>query len=175
MATQNVSGTVLVNTSFLEVMTSGLLANVNISVPLNIQLSYTNATNGALTVDQVHGQVYALAASTPQTIDLTSLTDPGGNAINFARVRDIIFYNADTVTSHVVNISAGASNGWSYLPPDTNPLILVAKGGMIWLHDPNNAGGTNGMVTGGSSKTILMDPGSNTVSISVLIVGGTVS
>lgn len=171
MATANVAGTIQFIPSFTEIVSSGLLNTLNLPASLNIQNSYTNATTGALTVDQIHAKVYTLAA-TPTTIDLTSLLDLNGASMNFARVRDFIVYNADTTTANVCNVYKGASNGWTYLPASTGPLICVAKGGLIWLHDPNNSLSTNGMVTSGSSKTITFDPGSATFNISVLIVGG---
>ena len=171
MATQNVAGNIQFIPAFNEVISTGLLSQLNLPAALNVQNTYTNATTGALTIDQIHAKVYSLAGTTT-TIDLTSVLDLAGNSMNFARVRDFIVYNQDTTTSHIVNVYKGASNGWSYLPASTGPLICVANGGLIWLHDPSNALSTNGMVTSGSSKTITFDPGANTVNLSVLIVGG---
>lgn len=174
MATQVVTGSVGLNVAFSETISTGLLTALNLPAAINVQQSFTNNTTGALTVDQIHAKVYNLAATTT-TIDLTSLTDLNGNAMNFARVRLFLAYNQDTTTSHVVTIYKAASNGWSYLPASTGPLTAVANGGVVLLLDPNSNSGTNGMVTSGSSKSITFDPGANTVNLSVLIVGGSAS
>lgn len=171
MATQNVAGSVNLLMSFQEIISSGLLTSLNLPANVTQQLTFTNATTGALTVDQIHAKVYTLAA-TPTTIDLTSLLDLNGNTMNFARVRMFFVYNPHTTAANVVTVYKGASNGWSYLPASTGPLTAVAKGGFILLADPSNSLSTNGMVTSGSSKTITFDPGANTVDLSVLIAGG---
>lgn len=171
MATANVAGNIQFIPSFNEIISTGLLNTLNLPASLNIQNSYTNATTGALTVDQIHAKVYTLAASAT-TIDLTSLLDLNGAAMNFTRVRDFIVVNNDTTVSHVVKVSQGASNGWSFLPPAANFLTCCALGGVIWLHDPQSSLSTNGMITDGTHKTILLDPGAFTINLSVLIVGG---
>lgn len=176
MATQNITGSLGLNAAFTEVIptSTGLLNQLNLPASVSIQQAFSNNTTGALTVDQIHAKVYTLAASAT-TIDLTSLADLGGNSMNFARVRVFLAYNQDTVASHIVTVYRGASNGWSYLPASTGPLTVPSSGGVVMLFDPNSATGTNGMVVSGTSKTITLDPGSNTVNLSVLIVGGSAS
>ncbi len=174
MATQVITQNGQYNIGATQVVSSGLLSPQSLPAALSFALNYTNATTGALTCDQMHAKVYTLVASTPQTIDLTSLTDLNGNAMNFARVRDIVFYNANATVTHFVTVYAGASNGWAYLPT-TPGLTVLANGGMVWLHDPNSSTGVVGMVTSGSSKTITMDPGALTTNLSVYIIGGSVT
>ncbi len=174
MATQVITQNGQYNIGATQVVSSGLLTPQSLPAALSFALNYTNATTGALTCDQMHAKVYSLLVSTPQTIDLTSLTDLNGNAMNFARVRDIVFYNPNATVTHTVTVYAGASNGWAYLPA-TPGLTVLANGGMVWLHDPNSATGIIGMVTSGSSKTITMDPGALATALSVYIIGNSVT
>lgn len=171
MATQVVSGSIQFVPSFTEVISTGLLNSLSLPAGLNIQTNYLNATTGANTVDQIHGKVYSLTTSTPTTIDLTSLLDMNGNSMNFVRVRDFIVVNNDSNSTHTVQVSCGASNGWPFLPPVANALVLQPLGGVVWLHDPQQALSTNGMVTT-NGKNITFTPGAYNVNISVLIVGG---
>ncbi len=171
MATQVVTQNGQFNIGCTEVITTGLLTPLNLPAALSQALNYSNATTGALTIDQIHSKVYTLAAA-PTTINLLSLLDLAGGATVFARIRDMVFYNADPVAAHVVTLYVPVSNGWAYLPTTPAVVTIPANGGLFWLHDPNSSLSTNGMVTSSTSRQVTMDPGANTVNLSVYIVGG---
>jgi hypothetical protein len=167
-AGQVITGTVSLNFSFVEAVTG--VTNYSIPATISSNLSYANGT-GSNAVDTLYAKQIALVASTPQTIDLTSLTDPAGNSINFARVREFIVQNTSSTAGNDVKVEAGASNGWSVLPPSSNPLY-ARYSGTLRISDPVSTGGGNGNVVSGASKTITFDPGSANTTINVVIVGG---
>lgn len=164
---QVVSGTVTFNASFTETATA--IGTYQIPAVLSSNLSYANGT-ASNQVDTIYAKTLTLSGATT-TIDLTSLTDPAGNSINFARVREFIVVNTATTAGYDVKVEAGASNGWAVLPPSTSP-VYARYSGTLRISDPVSTGGSNGNVVGSSSKTITFDPGSNTVIIYVLAVGG---
>lgn len=171
---QNVSGVVNRNQSFTEVATVGLNTN-NVNASIVTSISYANGT-GVGQVDTIYARSLTLAGTTT-TLDLTNLTDPVGNTISFARVREFIVTNADTTAAHTVKVSGAASNGVTFLPINTAPLTLQAQGtgtvpGAIAISDPNGTGASNGNYVDATHKNILLDPSANTVTISILIVGG---
>lgn len=137
-------------------------------------LSYANGT-GALQFDGLVFEPVALVASTPQTFDLTALTGLGGESINAARVRELIVFNPDATAGHDVQVYKGATNGWSILPPSTSPLPARAVNGMVRVSDPNSTGSGNGNVTGGSSKTVTLDPGAHNVTVYFILLTGSVA
>lgn len=164
---QVVVGTVTFNAAFTEQATA--LAPYQIPATISQNLSYANGT-ASNQVDTIYAKTITLAATT-QTIDLTSLTDPAGNAITFVRVREFIIVNTATSASFDLKVEAGASNGWAQLPPSTSP-ILTRYGGILRLSDPVSTGAGNGAIVGSTSKTVTFDSGSNTITFLVLIVGG---
>ena len=176
MATQVVNGTINFTADFAESFSTGLITAFSLPARITRSLTYTNATTGALTVDQIHAKVYTLAAAVTH-IDLTSLLDLNGNTMNLARVREFVCYNADPVATHLVNVyrtsvAASSASAWTVAPLATGPNTVQANGGVVGLSDPNSLT-TTGMVVGASSKYVTFDPGAFTVNLSVLIVGGT--
>jgi hypothetical protein len=136
-------------------------------------LTYSNGTASGQ-VDTLHCKPYVLAAATT-TIDLTSLLDPAGNSIDFARVREFQVYNPAATAGYDVQVYAGATNGWAQLGPSTSPQYARAIGGLVRLSDPQSTGSGNGNIVSGTSKTVTFNPGSNTITIYVLIAGGSVA
>jgi hypothetical protein len=170
-AGQVVTGTVSFNANFVEQKTSGVLATQNISVPIVASVPYTNGT-GANQVDTIFGTKYTLTASTPVTINLQSATDPAGNTVAFARVREFVVQVTDTTAAHTITVYRAASNGWSVLPASTNAVPVQANNGIFYLNDPKSTGSGNGNVVTAGSCQFVIDPGSNTVtSVSVLAAG----
>jgi hypothetical protein len=164
-----VTGTVTTNAAFTQVVSSGVIVPYQIPANITGSLSYTNGT-ASNQVDTLYAKSITLVATT-QTIDLTSLTDPAGNAISFARVREFWVINTATTASFDLKVESGASNGWAPLPPSTTPLFARYSGNLR-ISDPVSTGASNGNVTSGTSKTITFDSGANTITFYVLIVGG---
>jgi len=162
-----------------EVVSAGFIAPETLYGSINpagtpaATTNYTNGT-GSLQVDTIHAKPYLLSAATTQ-IDLTSLLDLFGGTANFARVREFVVFNPDTTSTHDVKIYQGASNPWVMVPTSGSPAWARNNGGLYNLSDPVSTGSSNGNVTSGTSKTIIFDPGANTITVWILILGGSVA
>jgi hypothetical protein len=165
---QVVVGQVTFNAAFTEQATS--LAPFQIPATISSNLSYANGTASSQ-VDTIYAKTITLVATT-QTIDLTSLTDPAGNSINFARVREFIVINQATTAGFDLKVEAGASNPVIFIPPVANFLSCRNNGGTLRVSDPVSTGSGNGNVVTSTTKTITFDSGANTITFLVLIVGG---
>lgn len=109
--------------------------------------------------------VLTLAASTPQTLDLTSLTGPRGTE-TFATVVTLYVYNTTTTAGYAVTIGNAASNAFTGPLSGTTPTYTIPPGSrLVW---ENN--GTAWTVDG-THKSLKFDPGSNPVSVRVVILG----
>ncbi len=179
MSVNNVTGNTVKNFNFQEFISSGFVlpqtfnGSINPTGATAATVNYTNGT-GSLQLDLLHCKPYTLSGATT-TIDLTALADLDGVNQNFARVREFYLFNPDTNSTHDVKAYAGGSNGWAQLPPSTSPLYARNNGGNINLSDPVSTGGGNGNVVSGTSKTITLDPGANTVTVYLLIAGTSVA
>lgn len=167
---QTVTGTVAFDAKFNESVTTGFPTAVSVTQEISQNDNYPTAGTASGQCDTLFAKQYTLSGTTT-TIDLTSLTDPAGNSITFARVREFIVQNTATTAGYDVKVEAGASNGWGPLPPSTNPLYC-RYGSVVRVSDKLSTGSGNGNVVTSTSKTVTFDPGSNTVTINVLIVGG---
>lgn len=168
---QTISGNITFNAAFTEAVSTGVITPYQIPATIAANLSYGTGT-GSNQVDTMYGKQLSLAA-TPTTLDLTSLTDPAGISITFARVREFIVVNLSTTAGQDVKIEQGASNGWAMLPANASANPLYARySGSARISDPVSTGSGNGNVAGSTSKTVELDPGANTVSVYVLILGG---
>jgi hypothetical protein len=169
IAGQIVTGNVTFTASFTEASPTGALTSFSIPANINSGFTYANGTASGQ-VDTIYAAKLTLSGAT-QTIDLTNLTDPANNAITFARVREFIVQNTASTASYDVKVEAGGTNGWAVLPPSTAP-VYCRYGSSIKISDSNSTGSGNGNVVTSTSKTITFDPGANTVTIYLLIVGG---
>jgi hypothetical protein len=180
---QTVTGSVTRNFNFSEFIAAGVAGFINAqTLALSINgtgstlgtVTYTTGT-GSLQVDTIYCKPLTLSGATT-TLNLNSgLTDPDGNSISFARVREAIAFNPDTVSTHDVKVYAGASNGWAVLGPLATPSWVRNNNGLWNLSDPTSTGAGNGNVVTTSSCNIVFDPGANTVTIWVLFAGGSVA
>lgn len=167
-AGQTVSGTVVLNVAFTELATS--VTQYQIPIAATSSLNYTNGT-ASNQVDTVYAKSVSLAATT-QTLALNSLTDPAGNTINFARVRELIIINTSAVAGCDLQVYQGTSNGWAPLGATSASPGYARYGGLFRLSDPLSTGAGTGNVTGGSSYNITLNSGANTVTFLIIIVGG---
>jgi hypothetical protein len=171
-----VTGSITLSVAFQEYVTSGVISPETLPAALSAlgqasgSLSFTNGT-ASLQVDTLYAKPLVLSGTTT-TVDFTSVTDPGGASVTFARSRLFFVYNPDTNSTHDVGVYHGASNGWAQLPASGNPLYARNNGGFILLVDPLSTGSATGNVITSTSKTVTFDPGANTVTIYVIMVGG---
>jgi hypothetical protein len=167
MATENVSGQISVYETFTELLTTAISPE-SLSENYNNLQPYPNGT-GPGQVDQIYAQPLTLAGA-PTTLNLGSLPDLIGTNAAPARIREAMAWipASDTNSTHTVTISPGASNG--YTPIGTT--ILYTGGSLVrLLSDPKSTGAGVGAVTSSSSNTIKLDPGSNTVTVCLILAG----
>lgn len=169
---QLITGFLNWSANFQQVLSGALPGNIQpINYPLSANIQFANAVATALGVDQVTiGQLQNF--SSIQALNLNSgLKDLNGNAFSIARCRFAIFQNLDPTATHLVEIYAAASNGWTVLPPVANFQTIPANGGTYMLVDPNSIS-TNGYVVSSSNCVIDINPVSNTITaVNYLIAG----
>lgn len=178
MATFTVSsGTVNCNASFNEVVTTSLVSPNTVAAVINRSVTYTNGT-GPSQIDLIYAARLTFVASTPQTLDLTTLVDMGAITINFARVRELIIQSLATTAAFTMTIGAAASNTWTgFLGTATSALILPTNVGATGnfaahqLSDPYTVGASTGAFVDATHKTLKLDPGANAFSINIIIAG----
>jgi hypothetical protein len=166
---------------FTDFVSSGYVNAQTIAAKLSVaggiqgcSLNYTQGT-GALQADGLYFKPIALAASTPQTLDLTALTGIGGESLTVNRVRELILFNPDAAAGHHVKLYQGATNPWAIAPASANPLWARANNGSARISDPNSTGSAVGNVVTSTSKTIVLDPGTNAVTVYLLLLTGSVA
>lgn len=168
-----VTASITVSTTSQQTPT-GLPGNVT-PVTINQTLSTNFQTSGtaADSVNLNYVATLSLAAAVT-TIDLTSLTDRYGAAVNFARVRSVTIKNNATTDTWTVIVKPGASNGWTNFLGTSSTAIVgpstVNNVGCLVMTSPN----TTGWVVDGTHKTLAFDPGANTFTIAVEINGANV-
>ena len=143
------------------------------ATPTSVSQAFScNLVNGtaADSADLNHVLTYTLSGSAT-TIDLSSLTDRYGNAVNFARVRRLTIKNRSTTNGQILTVSGGSSNPWAAAWGATGSVIVhpstVNNASALVLLAPN----TTGYAVSGTSKTIKLDPGANTFQVDVEIEG----
>lgn len=166
-----VTGTVQLVTGFNQTVTSGLVTTQTLPASISLTTQYANGT-GAGQINLIYAKQIALVASTPQTLDFTSLLDLSGATVNFARVRELVVQVVTVTSAFNVILGAAAANPlaafWGTTGTDT-----VFAGSIRYFTDPTSVGAGVGAVTSGTSKNVKFDPGSNNVTINLLIAGCT--
>lgn len=117
-----------------------------------------------------------LAVSTPVNVDLSTMTDPYGAAVNFAKVRGLMIVNFST--SAVLTVGAAASNPWTALMGGTTPTFFVGPGyldattGKVHPgYEIKARGDAAGFAVSGSSKVLKLDPGASTFDYFLALIG----
>lgn len=87
MATANVSGTTQIAFSFNQTPSTGFLNGVPLPIAETFKAIFRTSGVLADQIDNIHAKTYTFVASTPQSIDLTTITDIIGNTITAKRVR----------------------------------------------------------------------------------------
>ncbi len=154
--TVNLTATNTVQSSYT--FGSGVLLNTQWPLALSLRARY----GSGVTADKVDGLYYArlaFVASTPQTLDLSSLTDPFGNAIVAARCRFFAVKWSSTTDNVPMLIGDAAATAWQGLVVSATaviPLYPSSAGNDGWLIFA--APQTTGMVVDGSHKSLKFDP-----------------
>lgn len=166
-----VTGTAQLVAGFNQTVTSGLITTQTLPASISLTTQYTNGT-GAGAINLVYAKQIALVASTPQTLDLSALTALDGSSVNFARVRELVIQVVTATSAFNVTVGAAASNPWAPFWGTTGTDVVFA-GSIRYFTDPTSVGAGVGAVTSGTSKALKLDPGSNNVTINLMIVGCT--
>lgn len=166
-----VTGTTQLVAGFNQTVTSGLITTQTLPASISLTTQYTNGT-GAGAIDLIYARQIALAAGTPQTLDLTSLADLSGATVSFARVRELVIQVVTTTSSYLVTVGAAAANPWDPFWGTTGTDTVFA-GSIRYFTDPTSIGSGVGAVTSGTSKNLKLDPGSHNVTLNLLIAGCT--
>jgi hypothetical protein len=172
MAAQIVSGGVTLNGAFTETIPVGSTTGTQFQIPANgiIQQTLANGTGASAAVDTLYSAQLTLAAAATH-INLHSTTDPAGNSIVFARVRWWFVQNLTTTAGYLVNIyTRSGTDPVTWLPTATTNALWVAAGGAYMGLDALSTS-TNGWVVSSTAYDFTLDPGSNTVSVQVIIAG----
>lgn len=168
---QTITGNVVTNFAFTEQVTVGVLAPQNLPVPIAQTTKYTTAGTATGECDTIFGKPLTFVASTPQTFDMQSMTDPVGNSIVFARVREFVVQNTSTTAGYNLTLYSTSSDGWPFIPPVANE-ITIPPGGMFVLRDPISSGSGVGLVVTSTTYGFTLNPGSNAITANILIAGG---
>lgn len=151
---------------------SGFLAGTTLQIPEILSVALTNGT-AANQIDLIYAGTISLASSTPQTLDLTSLTDVLGGAVALARVKLIAIKNKSTTDGQNVTAGNAASNAWSAMLGSTGTITILPgtstnpDGGWFINSAPN----TTGWPVDSTHKNLKLDPGSASISVDVVIAG----
>ena len=169
-----VTGTNNIVFSFSETVTYGI-GSVTSQLTVNPTFSSLFNTSGT-TLDRcnlIYATTISLSASTPQNLDLTSLTDLVGSAVNFARIRFFAIRNNSTTDADLLTLFANGTNDWvginSGAASATTPIYpsTTTNSGFTVFQMPN----TTGAVVGSSNKIIKLNPGSLAKTVDILIAG----
>jgi hypothetical protein len=121
--------------------------------------------------DLEHSKIYSFLASTPQTIDLTTVTDVLGGTAAFARIRFMTFKMKSTTDAATLIVGNAATNAWSAALGATGTLTLrgstATNDGGFALWSPN----TTGYVVDSTHKSLLMTPSAHAFDVDVYIFG----
>lgn len=166
-----VTGTVQLVTGFNQTNTSGLVTTQTLPASISLTTQYANGT-GAGQINLIYAKQLIFVASTPQTLDLTTLLDLSGASVNFARVRELVVQVVTATSGFNAILGNAASNAfaafWGATGTDT-----VFAGSIRYFTDPTSVGAGVGAVTSGTSKSLKIDPGSNALTLNLLIAGCT--
>jgi hypothetical protein len=167
----NVAGSAKVTLNVTQKLASGFLTGV--PLPIAESLGFTFNVAGAL-ADQCnlcHAKTYSFLASTPQPIDLTTITDILGATTVFARVRLLLLWMKSTNDAATLTVGNAATNAWSALLGATGTLTLrgstATNNGLALFFAPN----TTGWVVDATHKSLLMTPSAHAFDCDVIILG----
>jgi hypothetical protein len=160
-------------------ISAGSLGTVKSTFPLpNIAAEDLGFGTGAGKVNLMNKPAQGSLLGTVD-IDLTTLTDPYGAAINFARVKVLAVFNFATNDAYKLVMGLAVTNPWAapfdglttgklHVPPGRLDATLgVTYPGRVLIWAP----GATGLAVSGTSKVLRLDSGANTVPYVVALFG----
>jgi hypothetical protein len=171
MANVTIQGTPLLR---FEQFGVGIAAGASIPVSVALRSILQSSGTAADQCDLLHARKYTFVSSTPQTIDLTAMTDLLGNTISMARVKYVIVKVYATTDGQALTLGAAGSNEWSGAgtPLSASGTLTVAAStanndGYFLLGAPN----TTGYLVDSTHKLLKLNPGAAAFAADVVIGG----
>ena len=169
-----VVGGVTPNSAFSITPSTGFVSGQQIPIgfPNSLSLQMANGTT-ADKVDLIYATTLTFTASTPQSIDLKSLTDPLGSAVNFVKIRLLEIRVNSTTDAATLTLSPNASNGWTSFIASSSSLVLrgVTTTNPYALSLYAAAPNTTGWTVGASNKVLDLTPSAHAFTVDIQIVG----
>jgi hypothetical protein len=136
------------------------------TLQFNLSQNYTNGT-AAQQATLAWSDTRTLTAA-PENIDLSNsanaIKDGFGTPLLLTKFRELIIKNNSTTPGQVLTVSGTALNG---VLGGTSPTVKIGPGGVHRFSSPID-GYT---VTAGTGDTLTLDPGANTFSYSIILLG----
>lgn len=167
-----VKGGVSPSIGFTQTPATGFLTGVPLPIGLAAAVNFA-ASTAADGLDLIYAAKLTFTASTPQTLNLQSLTDIVGGAVALARVRCLIVQPLGTTDAATLTLSPNASNGWTSLIGASSSLVLKmatstnSLGAFAIFVAPN----TTGWTVGASNKSLDLTPSAHGFDVNVVIAG----
>lgn len=166
-----VTATIKGSLNATEVPDTGFFSGKPFSAEAQLQALFQSSGTAADQVNGLYAATLSFSASTPQTIDLQSLTDIFGAALSFQRVKGIALRVNSQTDGASLSIAPGASNGNTAILGTGSSLRVLASTannqGFLVLAAPN----TTAYAVSGSSKTLTLTPSAHAFTVDIVIVG----
>lgn len=168
-----ITGSTKLNTAWAQTSANLPGTQVQLGVQQNPQFTVSTSGTAADQADLKYTKTLTFVASTPQALDLTSLTDVYGGTVNFKRVKSISIKFKDTTDGHtlLLGYATTTANAWTSLISNPGQITLQASTASNDAFFAVTAPNTTGWVVGSTNKLFNMDPGSNAFSVDIEIVG----
>jgi hypothetical protein len=161
MSTVTADVTVTVNVQ--DSTTGGTLASAStVNYQETAKINY-NATSPNTSITKEWSGLLTLVASTPQSLDLTTLTGPYGSTVTFASVAGIYLYNNG---AHSVLVGNSGTNdflpGWS-----SATHVETINANSRWVKENNGTAWT----VDSTHKILKFDPSTTATTVRVIVIG----
>lgn len=117
---------------------------------------------------KVYTEALSIAASSSETLDLTTLTDPLGAALSFGAVKAVVIL-ADATNANTILVGNAASNQWAAPFDAATDVVKVMPGGALVLLNPTAAGWT--VDSTHKSLKLANSAGGSVVTGSLVVIG----
>lgn len=169
-----ITGTSNIAPQFNLELSGGFVSGQKLPITLptrQLKAAFAAAGVAADQVNLIYAATLTFLASTPQTLDLTALTDPIGGVVNFARVRFLVLRVNSTTNGAMLTLGAAATNEWTGMLAAASGLKVLAattgNDGFFVICAPN----TTGYPVSGTSKNLLLTPSAHAFTVDILIAG----
>jgi hypothetical protein len=165
----SVSGVAQIGLYFSQTPSTGFLAGVPLPVAETVRTIFRTSGVLADQVDGIHAKTYTFVASTPQTIDVTALTDIVGGSITASRARLIAIKVKWTTDNVPLLVGAAAATEWTgFLTAGSKLSVFpstATNDGWVIIAAPQ----TTGIPISGSSKSLKLDPQGAAGNVDIII------